>query len=686
MNILRGALNLILKRETPDDSSSAWERMARELKGCLFVLLALFELVSLTSYIPIDTFAIFKGRLDHVNNLGGIVGAMLGEYCLGMLGVAGYALVIVTLWIAVNAFRGISIRQTLPRLVSALFGIFLAAVSCQLLLNDQFPEASLFQGGKLGVYVGLFLKAYFNTAGALLLVLGAFVITLILSTGLSPSSMFRNLFIADKEEREEDGGLTPAPAMATVTPIRPSVPAPAPATAVPAKPARKRRAKKNAEDGLVAMDENAGESTGELNNGGDAGEPVDENAVPSEFVPRELIPFTGSYSLPSLRLMKGASNGAKKLSRSEIKENADKLCEHLLSFQITGEVVAVTQGPVLITYEFKPSAGIKLSKIANLQDDLGVVLGTSELRVVAPIPGKTVVGIEVPRPKSEVIALKDTLAEDEFTDEKKHRLPIALGKATDGVPVFADMAALPHLLVAGSTGSGKSVFVNSMIMSFLYRCTPQQLRMILVDPKMLELNVFDGIPHLISNVITDNTIAYNALNWAVWEMERRYALMAQTNSKNIDSFNGKVKGDKKLPFIVIVVDELADLMMSGGQAVEVAITRLAQKARAAGIHLVLATQRPSAEVLTGLIKANIPSRLSFKVPSGIDSRTVLDTSGAEELIGRGDSLMIRPGVPLQRIHGTFVTEDELIKVVKAVKDGKDYSKTYIDFRGGSIPD
>jgi S-DNA-T family DNA segregation ATPase FtsK/SpoIIIE len=317
-----------------------------------------------------------------------------------------------------------------------------------------------------------------------------------------------------------------------------------------------------------------------------------------------------------------------------------------------------------------------------LQDDLGVVMGTPQLRIVAPIPGKTTVGIEVPRPKAEVIALKDVLGDKQFHD-KKNRLPVALGKTTDGVPTFSDLAAMPHLLVAGGTGSGKSVFVNSLIMGFLFRLTPQQLRLILVDPKMLELNVFDGIPHLITNVITDNNIAYNALNWAVQEMDRRYALMAETGSKNIDSFNEKQKGSNKLPFIVIIVDELADLMMSGGKLVEVAITRLAQKARAAGIHLVIATQRPSTDVVTGLIKANMPSRISFKVPSGIDSRTVLDTSGAESLMGRGDSLMIQPASPLRRLHGTFVTEEDLARVVKYVKGGRDHTKNYIQFSSAS---
>ena len=277
----------------------------------------------------------------------------------------------------------------------------------------------------------------------------------------------------------------------------------------------------------------------------------------------------------------------------------------------------------------------------------------------------------------ETISLKDLLSDDSFYD-KKLKIPIAIGKSTTGEPVFADLTTMPHLLVAGATGSGKSVFINSLIISLLYRLSPQDLRLILVDPKMLELSVFEGIPHLITNVITNNNVAYNALAWAVLEMERRYQRMSETNSKNIESYNSKHRSDK-FPYIVIVVDELADLMLSGGERVEIAITRLAQKARAAGIHLVIATQRPSTDVVTGLIKANIPSRISFKVPSGVDSRTVLDTGGAEELLGRGDSLMIQPAIPIRRLHGCFVSEEELARVVKFIKAGKDYSKNYISF-------
>ena len=656
------------------------ERINREIKGSIYSLVALFQFIALISYLPLDSFNLFSGRFDHINNMGGLVGALFSELFLGLFGILGFSIVLMTVAMAVCAFRGLPIRSISIQLIGAGIATFLGAIASHLFFSTSSPEASLLQGGWIGKNVGGGLENYLNTTGTLIFVIGGFVVTSLLTTGLSLVSFFRKVFPEDPSialqpktdelenpETEEESSVSDN-----------EIHKPQASLKAPVKKPRKRSASKNKnqeptnEESVSNLEMPQEETVGEA-----ASEPEGEKV----FTFKELVPFKGSYSLPSPRLLRGDSGNVKKMSKGEIRENIQKLCEHLLSFQITGEVVDVSQGPVLTTYEFKPSAGVKLSKIAALQDDLGIVLGTRELRIVAPIPGKTVVGIEVPRPQAETITLKELVSHKDFED-KKIRIPVVLGKATDGNPVFADLASMPHLLVAGQTGSGKSVFINSLIMSFLYRMSPHQLRLILVDPKMLELNVFEGLPHLITNIITDNAIAFNALNWAVMEMERRYGLIAATGSKNLDSYNEKQKRpEDKLPFIVIVVDELADVMMSGGEEVEIAITRLAQKARAAGIHLVIATQRPSTDVITGLIKANIPSRLAFKVPSGIDSRTVLDTSGAEELIGRGDCLMTRPAVPLQRMHGTFVTEDELKKAVKYCINGKDYSSFYIDFSG-----
>jgi S-DNA-T family DNA segregation ATPase FtsK/SpoIIIE len=677
---LRFSLKLFAAKGDEGDLSSRWERMSREIKGSIFSLLTLFVLVALTSYIATDSFSIFQGRFDHINNLGGIVGALAGEWFLGTAGISGYSIIIVMAGLAFGAFCGTPVRNSTFKLLGALLATLLASIACQLIWGDRVPDASLLQGGWIGKHLGEGLRHYFNTTGALLIITFGFVVTFILTTGASISRAVSKLFETDQIEKSSGD---------TAENVSPKISLPAKIEIEKEIKKPKRRSPVKKKDAVA--DDNAEEETDHslaaLTEAGED-EEVDEPKAgkgkkvdgPKEFTFQEIIPFDGKYNEPSLRLLKNAPGGIKKLSSGEMKAISRKLVEHLLSFQITGEVVNVSQGPVLTTFEFKPSAGVKLSKIAGLQDDLGIVLGTRELRIMAPIPGKTVVGIEVPRPQIETIALKDLLSQKEFQD-KKLKIPFAIGKTTEGKPAFADMTAMPHLLVAGGTGSGKSVFINALIMSFLFRMSPQELRLILVDPKMLELNAFDGLPHLLTNVITSNEVAFNALSWAVLEMDRRYKLMADTASKNIESYNSKVRGTKKIPYIVIVVDELADLMLSGGEEVEIAITRLAQKARASGIHLVLATQRPSTDVVTGLIKANMPSRLSFKVPSAIDSRTVLDSSGAEELIGRGDSLMIQPGIPLRRLHGCFMTEEELARTVNFIKGGKDYSKYYIDFGG-----
>ncbi|MBM4304024.1 MAG: hypothetical protein FJ112_06820 [Deltaproteobacteria bacterium] len=685
MNKLRQAMGMLFYRPSKDTSEAfVHDRTIREIKGSLYTLLALFLLVALTSFIPLDTFNILNGRIDHINNMGGIVGAVFSELFLGTLGVTGYGSIILAVWFSLLSFKGETLRIHWLSILGFSISCFLGSLGCQLIWGSRTAEVSLLQGGWVGRYVGSALEGLFNTTGALIFVGGAFVITLIFTAHLSMLGFTRKIF-GEAEETDTE----PLPKNENTLLKEKTLSTTTVASAITNDSARSHKTKGKPKQGRSKkqdpiIEQDSSEDSLKASSAQEESPlPIESEGIEERkiFTYSELVPFKGTYSLPSTRLLKTPTNNPRKMNKGELKENIQKLCEHLLSFQITGEITSVSQGPVVTTYEYKPSAGIKLSKIAALQEDLGVVLGTRELRIVAPIPGKTVVGIEVPRPQSETIALKDCLNEKEFND-KKFKIPVALGRTTDGNAVFGDLVSMPHLLVAGATGSGKSVFINSLIMSFLFRMSPQQLRLILVDPKMLELNVFDGLPHLITNVITDNKIAFNALNWAVWEMDRRYNLMAQSGSKNIDSFNEKQKSSSdKLPFIVIVVDELADLMMSGGEMVEIAITRLAQKARAAGIHLVIATQRPSTDVITGLIKANIPSRLSFKVPSGIDSRTVLDTSGAEELIGRGDSLMIQPAVPLRRLHGTFVTEEELRRTVKYCIDGKDHSQNYIDFSG-----
>lgn len=662
----RAAIQSLFARDEAQTSApeAQWDRAAREIRGSIFLLLGLFLLVSLVSYLPLDSVQLKAGRLDAIHNLGGMVGAAIAEALLGSAGAAGYLVLILVLQLAWLAFTAQPLTRALRRGAGVGLAAAFGSILCHLLFFRTAPEMSLLQGGWIGKTAGAWLRQYFSVTGGVLLAGGALGILALVVFEISLLRSLRDLFGEEEQDEATEGGLDEPAGTDEPRANEPDNASPA--------PKKRARRKKAVADGEAPAHADGTEAAG---SDADAGE-AKQGPKDGEF--QEMIAFTGKVDLPTPRLLQWHDSGAKKPSRGDLKRNARALVEQLFSFNITGDVEDISVGPVLTTYEFKPAAGIKLKSIANVQEDLGVVMGTPELRIVAPIPGKTVVGIEVPREKAEIISLKEIVSQKGFLD-KKLKLPIALGKSTDGAPLFADLAAMPHLLVAGATGSGKSVFVNCLIMSLLYRCTPQELRMILIDPKMLELNVFDGLPHLVSRVITKSDEAFNALSWAVIEMENRYKLMAREGSKNIDSFNAKASPGNRLPYIVIVVDELADLMLSGGAEVETSITRLAQKARAAGIHLVIATQRPSTDVVTGLIKANIPSRLSFKVPSGVDSRTVLDTGGAESLIGKGDSLMIRPGENLQRIHACFVSEDELKRVVKNVGGGKDHSKYYIDF-------
>jgi S-DNA-T family DNA segregation ATPase FtsK/SpoIIIE len=421
----------------------------------------------------------------------------------------------------------------------------------------------------------------------------------------------------------------------------------------------------------------------------------------------------GDYELPSVQLLNYDAATANQIDKTAMLELSAKLTQTLENYGVKGDVVAIRPGPVVTMFEFAPAPGTRVNKIVNLTDDLALALEALRVRIVAPIPGKAAVGIEVPNKTREKVFLKEILADDVFI-KGRARLPLALGKDIEGGPSVCDLARMPHLLVAGTTGSGKSVAVNAMISSLLYHCSPEDVRMIMVDPKMLELSIYEGIPHLLLPVVTDPKKANLALRWAVEEMDRRYDLLAQMGVRDIATFNDKVgkqlaklEADKlraaaeaaaraveddigkavaadtpaaadareqivtapphRLPYIVVVIDEFADLMMCAPKEVETSVARIAQKARASGIHLILATQRPSVDVITGLIKANFPSRIAFSVASKIDSRTILDQTGAEALLGAGDMLFSDRGAAPQRLHGCYVDEEEIHRVVAFLK-------------------
>ncbi len=369
------------------------------------------------------------------------------------------------------------------------------------------------------------------------------------------------------------------------------------------------------------------------------------------------------FILPSLKLLQPADNDAEHISDEEIQQTAQQLEELLHSFKIKGKIHGAQSGPVITLYEFEPAAGVKTSQVVALADDVARAMSADSVRI-APVSGKSVIGIELPNPKPSTVALADILTSKSYKSHQGN-LPIVLGQDIGGKAVVVDLAKMPHLLIAGTTGSGKSVGVNAMILSLLYRYSPQECRMIMIDPKMLELSIYNDIPHLLTPVVTEPKRAIVALKWAVREMERRYQLMSECHARNIITYNQRTadKADaESLPYIAIVVDEMADLMLVAGKEIEILLQRLAQMARAAGIHLITATQRPSVDVITGVIKANFPSRISYQVTSKFDSRTILGDGGAENLLGRGDMLFLPGGGKLQRIHGPFVADHEVESV------------------------
>ena len=375
----------------------------------------------------------------------------------------------------------------------------------------------------------------------------------------------------------------------------------------------------------------------------------------------------GKYRLPGLDLLGAVPSAAPKIvDKGILEEKASLLEEKLSNYGVVGKVVSIHYGPVITMFEFQPAAGVKVSKIANLADDVAMAMKALGVRIVAPIPGKDVVGIEIPNERQETVFFQEILASQKF-QKSRSPLSIGLGKDIFGRPFITQLQKMPHLLVAGATGSGKSVGLNAIICSILYKATPLEVKFILVDPKMLEFSVYNGVPHLATPVITDPRKAASALNWAVAEMENRYTVLTEKRVRNVETYNRYA--DDPFPYLVIVIDELADLMMVAGREVEMLIARLAQKARAAGIHLVVATQRPSVDVITGLIKANFPSRISFKVSSKVDSRTILDSMGAEKLLGTGDMLFLPPGTSeLVRLHGAYISDEEISRIAHFWKE------------------
>ena len=645
-------------------------RLVRESVWFAVVALLAYLALALVSYHPGDPAWSTSGDGSPVHNRAGTIGAWLADLVLFLFGASAWWFVAAGGAIVVASFRRIADpdRESDHSRSLGVLGFVLVLLSSAAIESLRFWKAGLAlpvaPGGALGESIGGTLARALGHNGATLALLAAFLGGFSLFSGMSWLRLMERIgggleaafgWVRRKREEREDriiGEQAMLEREAHVERTREVALEREPVVVVqpPAPPPASRRVDKEKQ--------------------------------------RPLFTEIPDSPLPPLALLEDAPASTDTVS-AETLEYTSRLVERKLAdFGVEVKVLAAYPGPVITRYEIEPAIGVKGSQIVNLVKDLARALSVVSIRVVETIPGKSCMALELPNPKRQIVRLTEVLSSSIYHDAPG-RITLALGKDIAGKPVVADLAKMPHLLVAGTTGSGKSVAVNAMILSLLYKSEPREVRLILVDPKMLELSVYEGIPHLLAPVVTDMRLAPNALNWCVGEMERRYKLMSQLGVRNLGGYNQKVADARKagkplnhpqpaspetpepleeMPLIVVVVDELADLMMVTGKKIEELIARIAQKARAAGIHLILATQRPSVDVITGLIKANIPCRIAFQVASKVDSRTILDQMGAEALLGQGDMLYLPPGTGYpQRVHGAFVSDGEVHRVVEHLK-------------------
>ena len=663
------------KSKTNDDSGEAMQRRLREAAFLLLVPVAVYLLLCLITYSPEDPGWSHAGQTDHLRNLGGTIGAWAADLSFYLFGYLAYAFPLMLLvcgWALLRGHEPNEASQLEPtlRLVGGV-AFFVGGTGLAYLHAGGPPALPAGAGGVIGQVIGRPLTHGFGGVGASLFLLAVFLVALTLATGLS---WFKVMDAIGQGAFAAFGWLGAGVKKAEASRV--------------ARAARSERE-------IVRKVETVRQSRREPIKI----EPIVAPIEKSERAERETqIPlFSGiaDSELPPLSLLDEPQQQAKGYSEETLEALSRQVELKLKDFRIDAQVVGVYPGPVITRFELQPAAGIKGSQISNLDKDIARGLSVISVRVVDVIPGKSVIGLEIPNVNREIVYLSEILRSEKY-DGMKSPLALALGKDIGGRPIVVDLAKMPHLLVAGTTGSGKSVALNAMVLSLLYKATARDVRMIMIDPKMLELSVYEGIPHLLAPVVTDMKEAANALRWCVAEMERRYKLMAAVGVRNLAGFNKKVKDAidsgkpladplfkapenttepvvvptlDPLPYVVVIIDEFADMMMIVGKKVEELIARLAQKARAAGVHLILATQRPSVDVITGLIKANIPTRIAFQVSSKIDSRTILDQSGAETLLGHGDMLYLPPGTATpERVHGAFVGDDEVHKVVAHLRN------------------
>jgi S-DNA-T family DNA segregation ATPase FtsK/SpoIIIE len=589
------------------------KRIKEEIAGVLSILGSIYLLLSLISHYIKDPVPFFRltEPPEPVQNLGGTVGAYISGLLIIFLGLAAFIIPLLIIAFGIKRLLGKEGHKIY------LFGGILFVVSSSLLLSlfslTFHIKISKYPdgiGGLIGKEIAHIANSLLSLPGAYIFSLSAFLCSIIL---LSPVSVTK-LVIRKRRKTVEKSRVI--------------------------------EEKMTEKQEIIA--------------------PHQPEIVPVR--PRKI----GGYELPSLELLDLSDSTSIRPTNEELLENSTLIEKKLEDFDVEGKITHVHPGPVVTMFEFEPAPGVKINRVVSLADDLALSLKAQSVRV-SPIAGKATLGLEVPNSQRETVSLRDILSSENFK-KSNSRLTLGLGKDIFGKPIIADLLKMPHLLVAGATGSGKSVSINSMVISMLYKSTPSEVKMLMIDPKLLELSAYEEIPHLISPVITTPKEAVEALKKIVLEMERRYKVLAERAARNIENYNAQTGIEEQMSYIVIFIDELADLMFSVAAEVEDSIARLAQMGRAAGIHLILATQRPSVDVITGIIKANFPTRISFQVSSKVDSRTILDTHGAEQLLGKGDMLLMFPGTRIIRVHGALITAEEIKAVAEFIKSqGNDYS-------------
>lgn len=594
------------------------KKIKDEIAGIVSILGGVYLGLSLITHSKWDP-SFFTYTTAQVKNYGGIVGAYISDIVFMAAGVSSYVIPALIIFWGFRKLLSKEMRRVYV-LGSMLF-IFSSSILLSLLTAtfDIKPEDNL--GGVTGLFASDIIQKLLSVPGAYIFTLAAFLSSLIL---LSPVSLVSIALGKKKKEtlrkEEPEEQLDELPVIEEPENTEPIIP-----VSLPLAPVQYHRQRAEA----------------------------------------AMARKSGDYEFPPVELLKLYDPGVRP-AKDELLNSSSMLEQKLFDFDVEGKVTQVYPGPVVTLYEFEPAPGVKINRVVSLSDDLALALKAPGVRV-STIAGKAAIGIEVPNKYRETVSLREIVSSDIF--HKTHsKLTLALGKDIFGNPVAADLIKMPHLLVAGATGSGKSVSINSMVMSILYKASPKDVKMLMIDPKLLELSAYENIPHLISPVITNPKEAAESLRKMVFEMERRYRLLAEKGARNIESYNKQVSDQDQIPYIVIFIDELADLMFASANEVEDAIARLAQMARASGIHLIIATQRPSVDVITGVIKANFPARISFHVSSRIDSRTILDSQGAEQLLGKGDMLFMLPGSKIIRVHGALVTEEETASVTAFIKE------------------